>query len=285
VGGVFEFIRPGIGVAAGFVAQFTGQAMVTGQVLTTTLELGNSSSVRKRVTVIVHDRNFTDLSACTFWIAPGQPLSPYEIRSYATQPWTDAMVSVYPATNGFDEWTRLDNVTFRRTPSIGVAGTECLEPGATLTLVQGRPVHAPVPIGPGAKSASAPAATVAPATEPVAALSAATTLGSQTIWHRVLDLGATTNPTLAFESSLEGTGTTGLAQVSLTGVDWITIAEVSPSSEWTTIDVDLSAFAGEIVQVRLVFDAPRRLPDPASDRWRVRNLRLRLNEVRVTRSF
>ena len=45
--------------------------MAANQILTATFQLGNSSGVRKRVTVILHDSDFCDLSACTFWLAAG----------------------------------------------------------------------------------------------------------------------------------------------------------------------------------------------------------------------
>ncbi len=59
--------------------------MAAGEILTAHLDLGNSSGVRKRVTVLLHDLDFGDLSACTFWLAPGQPLSSYAMRTFATQ--------------------------------------------------------------------------------------------------------------------------------------------------------------------------------------------------------
>lgn len=127
VNGVFEFVRPG-GTPAGVLLQSTGQAVAASEILTSTFHLGNSSSVRKRVTVILHDRNFSDLSACTFWLSPGQPLSAYTFRTFATQAWTNATLSVYPETIGSEQWMRLDDVTLRRTPSASIVGTECIEP-------------------------------------------------------------------------------------------------------------------------------------------------------------
>ena len=85
--------------------------------------------MRKRVTVILHDSDFSDLSACTFWLAPGQPLSTYVYRTYTTKAWTNAMISFYPATTDSLQWIRLDNVTLQRTNSTLVAGTHCVEPG------------------------------------------------------------------------------------------------------------------------------------------------------------
>ena len=125
--GVFEFIRlPG--TPAGVILQSTGQTMTANQILTATFQLGNSSSVRKRVTVILHDSNFADLSACTFWLAPGQALANYTYRTFATQAWSNATFSVYGATVGPEPSMRVDNVVFHRTPATGIVGTECREP-------------------------------------------------------------------------------------------------------------------------------------------------------------
>src|SRR6185369_7256942 len=88
-------------------------------------------SVRERVTILVHDLDFTDLSACTFWLAPGQALSDYAMRSFTTKAWTNATISFYAATTGAEQWTRLDNVTLNRTPAGPLLGTECFEPGSS----------------------------------------------------------------------------------------------------------------------------------------------------------
>ena len=127
-GGVLEFYRP-IGQPAGVVLQNTQQPLAANDIVTATFRLGNSSGVRKRVTVLLHAGDFTDLSACTFWLPPGQPLMTYAMRAFTTQSWTNATVSVYAATVGTEQWTRLDDVSFRRTPGIAIAGTECVEPG------------------------------------------------------------------------------------------------------------------------------------------------------------
>ena len=125
--GVFEFIKLA-GAPAGVVLQPTATPMTVGQFLTATLDLGNASPVRKRVTVLLHDSDFSDLSACTFWLPPGLPLSTYQMRLRATKAWTNATLSVYPATAGLDQWIRLDNVSLQGTPGLDINGTECLEP-------------------------------------------------------------------------------------------------------------------------------------------------------------
>lgn len=127
-GGVFEFVRPA-GTPAGVIAQNTGQTVGASEIVSSTFQLGNSSAVRKRVTVLLHDSTFTDLSACTFWLPAFSALQTYTMRTYATQGWTNASLSVYPSTVGAEQWIRLDDVTFSKTPSIAIQGTSCIEPG------------------------------------------------------------------------------------------------------------------------------------------------------------
>jgi hypothetical protein len=134
--GVFEFIRPSNAAPAGVVLQATGESLAANMTVTATFQLGNSSSVRKRVTVILHDNDFTDLSACTLWLAANQPLSPYVMKAFSTKSWANATVSVYPATVGSESWIRLDDVTLRRTPSATLAGTECIEPSARGPIIR-----------------------------------------------------------------------------------------------------------------------------------------------------
>jgi uncharacterized delta-60 repeat protein len=127
--GVFEFVRP-MGTPAGVILQATGQPMAARTILTAFFTLGNSSSVRKRVTVLIHDTDFSDLAACTFWLAPGQPLGQHAMELFTTKAWTNATVSVYPSTVGLDEWIRLDDVSLKRTQASPIIGTRCFEPGA-----------------------------------------------------------------------------------------------------------------------------------------------------------
>jgi len=132
-GGVFEFYRPAAPPdPAGVILQPTGASTSAGDVLTAQFDLGNSSAVRKRVTVLLHDFNFSDLTACTFWLAPGQPLSTYRMRAFTSQAWGNATLAIYAATTGPDTFTRLDNVSLRKTPGAPTAGTDCVEAGGTL---------------------------------------------------------------------------------------------------------------------------------------------------------
>jgi len=275
-GGVFEFIRPGTpGVPAGGIIQATGQAMTSGQIMTATFQLGNSSSVRKRVTVLLHEHDFSDLSACTFWIPPGAALSNFAMRTYATKAWTDTRFSIYAASTGPDQWTRLDNVTLARTPNPGVfLGTECFEPGSAPA-----PHFDPGGVAPEWRPGlQTRRAEIAGGFSPTSDGSGsggtvwraeATTTGLSTLgWANPIDLTGATSATLSFDSWLSGDSGAAV-QVSLDGVTWHTIATVAPSDGWTTVGLNLDAFAGQQIYVRFVFDAIAPAIGVEQDVWRL----------------
>jgi hypothetical protein len=278
--GAFEFMRPTSAAPAGVLLQATGHAMAAGTALVSTFDLGNSSAVRKRVTVVLHDNDFSDLSACTFWLPAGQPLSPYTMRGYATQAWTNATLSVYAATIGADEWMRLDNVDLRTT-SAAAAGTECLETGASL--------DAPLPMS---SDVSATRSTwtagagligtrwsdddtmprvastddgtdaidrwIADGFEPFGDgwTAAADPIPPHTLTRAApLDLTGASAPSLTFESWLTGPDVRGRVEVSLDGVTWLTAHLVEPSDTWMPVEVALAAWSGDRLHVRLVLES------------------------------
>jgi hypothetical protein len=140
--GVLQAARPP-GEPAGAILQATATSLPAGAVVTATFELGNNSPSRKRVTVLLHDLDFSDLAACTFWLPAGQALKSYTMRAFSTRPWTRTTISVYPVTVDLSPWLLLDNVTLRHTPSQSIAGTECLEPGSSGLVTGGSAMLAP----------------------------------------------------------------------------------------------------------------------------------------------
>ncbi len=139
-GGVFEFFKPASapGTPAGVVLQGTGQPTPLNQIFTSTFQLGNSSAVRRRVTVLLHDGDFSDLAACTFWLTPSQTLSTYSIRMFTTEAWSNPTLSVYSATTGSHQWILFDNAAIHTTPGSVALGTECFEPSAPPPFQIGR---------------------------------------------------------------------------------------------------------------------------------------------------
>ena len=240
-GGVFEFYRPN-GTPAGVLLQPTGQAMTNDTTLTASFKLGNSSSVRRRVTVLVHDLDFSDLSACTFWLPPGLPLSSYSLRTFTTKAWTNATVSFYGATITTEPWYQVDDVELRRTAGSGPIGTACGEPdlgnsplaqtvSVTTQGVTGGTVRGIAGARPQASTGRTPAAAESPALN-----------------QRTIDNVATSTPArfplqlwlAPHDEALE-------IQVSADGDTWVTVASFDESDDW--VFVELEAIGG--LQVRL----------------------------------
>ena len=255
VGGanVFEFVKPTATPPAGVVFQSTAQAMAANQILTASFQLGNSSRALKRVTVILHDSDFSDQSACTFYLLPGQALSTYVMKTYTTKAWTNATIAVYAATVGPEQWIRLDNVSLRRTPATPTVGTNCEEPAVTT-------------FGHGFEPAAGGAGWLARArgAEP-----------SVLRFYAPFDLRNVSSATLSFRSWLDTSESDGEVQVSEDGVIWRTNAVVTASSGFEIAKVDLSDFAGRAVWVRFVLRSTVRDAQAlAKERWWIDAVRL-----------
>ncbi len=289
-GGVLQMYRSGTSPAP-VVFQSTNQTMVNDQILTATLELGNSSPNRHRMKVLIHDLDFSDSISCVFWLAPNQVRQTYTMRVFTTKAWANATISIYPSTGSTDPWTEVDNVTLQRTPATATPGTTCVEPGGTGRPAQFVGVDSPVRAtsvstavkgasnetssGDGSSAAGTETSLDGGWTAFVDGWSASTSAdGTPRILSldAPIDLSASGSASLAFESWLIGSHSRAEVQVSLNGDDWIAIARLNPTDGWQATDVDLSAFAGDVIFVRFAL-TPDGPSDPALlDEWRVRNV-------------
>jgi len=279
--GVFEFYRPA-GTPAGVVLQSTGMTVPANTRLTLTLSLGNSSSVRKRVTVTVHDADFSDFSDCSFWLEPGQALKQHTVKLYTSKAWGNATVAVYPGTIDEAGWIRLDDLGLRTTPGVTLVGTECIE-GAT---VSSTPTPGP---GPGFGSGPLngrrrPGDSIGQAGPRLPAAPRGTFL-SQTEWRAVaapaeVHILALSSPIdlldggparLRFESRLTAGQARASIEVSADGATWLPVALVPPSDEWIDMSVDLSEFAGRVIYVRLVYEGGTSQA-ARPEQWTIRNV-------------
>jgi mannan endo-1,4-beta-mannosidase len=64
-------------------------------------------------------------------------------------------------------------------------------------------------------------------------------------WLIPFDFAAASRPTLTFQSWLQAPNSLGWIEASVDGVNWQQITTVTPSDAWTTVGIDLSAFAGQ----------------------------------------
>lgn len=277
-GGVFEFYRPS-GTPAGVVLQSTGQPMTAGQIMRAAFRLGNSSSVRKRVTVLLHDLNFSDLSACTFWLPPGTPLGDYTMVGYATQAWANATLSVYPATVGTESWLQLDNATLQRTSGTMTTGTECLEPelAAERATSLSSLVTAVSPV-----IEARPRDAVSDIDRGLNAWERSDTGGWIAVpdgdaddefqWPYVLEAPSSQDTWLAIESEMDGLDSWGEVFVRVNGGESQYARVVRPSDGRTVIELPLDVAKGDLVELRFVFHA-RTSARGQIERWEVDSVR------------
>ena len=285
--GVLEFYRPA-GTPAGVVLQATGTPLAPNEIVSSTFDLGNGTASRKRVTVLLHDNAFGDQSACTFWLAPNQPLSRYEIRTFATRAWSNATFSAYAATVGVDQWVRLDNVSLQQTPSEDIQGTECIEPpdiehAATQNVLALPRLHHQSELGPTgseeARSAYAPSNRADAATSaypsqvgaidswladgfrPLDAAGHGWLARREAVTVQILertediDLTMATAARLRLSSWLAGGGVGRIEVTSDGGTTWETLLLVAPSDAQADLAIELKHYLGGRVRVRFVLDA------------------------------
>ena len=114
------------------ILQPTGMSLPRGAFFELSFELGNTDTVPKRLSVIVHDQDWSDLQVCTFTLEPMQPLLPYVMRAQTTEHWIDAAVGFFAITGnpqGAPGDYVLDTVEFTSLSSGGPSAyTECVDP-------------------------------------------------------------------------------------------------------------------------------------------------------------
>jgi hypothetical protein len=127
-GGIFNFYRD-VGSSQGVVYQQTNAAIAADGVLQAQFDLGNSSNARKRVLILIHDADFSDSSACTFWLPASAPLQTYQMKLHTTEAWSNATLSIY-VSNPPDGLAavQVDNVSMYELTGETFKGTLCTDP-------------------------------------------------------------------------------------------------------------------------------------------------------------
>jgi parallel beta-helix repeat protein len=126
--GVFNF-HMNVGGASAVVLQQTNIPLSADSTLEIQFSMGNSSVARKRFLVLVHDGDFSDSAACSFWIAPGTTPLTYTMKMRTTEAWTNATLSIYVSRPGDGLGSlNLDNVSMFYRPAENIDGTFCTDP-------------------------------------------------------------------------------------------------------------------------------------------------------------
>jgi Tol biopolymer transport system component len=105
--------------------------MAPGTALELQFDLANFSAERRRLTILLHDQDFTDFQVCTFWQPPDQDFVRYTVVIPTAIAWQFPYVSFYPSTenppSGVGAYG-LDNVELRIAPDQSVRSVQCLDP-------------------------------------------------------------------------------------------------------------------------------------------------------------
>jgi Tol biopolymer transport system component len=126
--GVFQFYRNSGGHSAALL-QNTGSPLEAGEPLEFRVDLGNLSSVRKRVVILLHDADWSDLQVCSFWLPPNEGTRTYRMETFADTAWSSTMVSIYAGVADGMGWIQVDNVSLN-IPLSSNDSTRCIDPRA-----------------------------------------------------------------------------------------------------------------------------------------------------------
>lgn len=302
--GIYQFYR--VPTAAGtnqaVVFQPTGAAVGSFETLVAEFQLGNNSTARKRVTVLVHNSDFSDRSVCRFWLEPGSPLGTYGMLAHTNKAWSDATISFYAATPNSDGgYYQIDNVSLQRAPLEPVTWTTCIDPTApapgvippAVQLVDGllrtnspRPSLEPSATWPIREIPPAPFRAgvwmndgVAPsANGAVWETLANATGGAALSWGNAIDLRDATTARLTFMSRLSAPRQ-AFVEVRVNGFEWLPVALVSTSPAWLSLDVDLTPYVGSLIEVRFVLVAQDRLEGSPAGVWSLEDLRVDVDSI------
>jgi hypothetical protein len=126
--GVFEFVKPNNNTPSGVVLQPTwsgdgGRRDVDGDASSlgtaAGAQAGHGDSGRP---------DFSDISACTFWLQPGQPLSTYVYRTFVHRPVAERVAVGLPRHGGPAGMDASRQRHAAANAGSGIVGTECIEP-------------------------------------------------------------------------------------------------------------------------------------------------------------
>lgn len=134
VSGIYQFQRTG--ASAFTVFQNTTTNWPIDRPFELRFDAGNSGSDSKRLTVLIWDAAFGRQRACSFWLAPNQPLTTYQILGDSAAAWNSVTVHFYASTQSTNGFYLLDNVVLRSRPDLPtdatttVLDTLCIDPKA-----------------------------------------------------------------------------------------------------------------------------------------------------------
>lgn len=135
--------------------QYSEHVLPAGAPYQLTLELGNSSSVSKRVDLVLHDPDWTDVQTCSFTLPARLPLTSFVMRGKTARAWPAVVPALYIWPADGQAAVQVDNIDMRYLPSLSVSGLSCGQVGAATAEAEPTPE-------PESESVAPPASTDAP---------------------------------------------------------------------------------------------------------------------------
>lgn len=127
-GGVLSIHRVGTTGQTPSLIQATGANLSANSTVEIGISLGNTANTRRRVSVLAHDADFSDLQLCAFWLDATQPLGAYNMTFSTREAWSNATISIYISDQA--QSVLIDDVSMQATAGTSLGSTLCVDPNA-----------------------------------------------------------------------------------------------------------------------------------------------------------
>lgn len=264
----------------------------SGTTFEVSVDLGNNSTARKSVTVLLLDPTSGGSTIqCSFSIPANTALRTYTMRGKTDADWTVFYYRLFLAADN-QPALLMDNVSVRTSTSFNPSGTECITPTDAGTAffpmafsLDTVPEMVDAPTDTPATPTDTPDVGSVPAVSPPVAVTfddgapywEATASWSLTedaayggsgmgwqilatgdtealMWQQPLDLTDALNPTLQFQSRQLVTEAVAVVQATpLDANEWSTLGVVAPSGDWTPVTISLDDYMGKTINLRFVW--------------------------------
>jgi CSLREA domain-containing protein len=128
VGGVLNIHRVGTAGQTPSLIQATGASLSANATVEIGISLGNSAGTRRRVSILAHDADFSDLQLCAFWLDANQPTGAYTMTFSTREAWTNATISIYISDEA--QSVLIDDVSMQASAGTSLGDTVCADPNA-----------------------------------------------------------------------------------------------------------------------------------------------------------
>jgi hypothetical protein len=131
-GGVLNLYRQPPYSTDAVLSQDMNVPVLSGSSLEVKIDLGNSSSVTKRMFLYLHRPDWGNLMSCTFELAPNTSLATYTLRGRTSIAWANMRLELWPYPPDNLPAILVDNVDVQYKPGLNPVEMECVSPDINL---------------------------------------------------------------------------------------------------------------------------------------------------------